>query len=354
MMRRFWLMVLIAGLVAMTLAQWPVFASFWDSAAGEVTISTSSFRTIATTVDIDPDTVNPESEGEFVTAYIELPEGWDVAEIDIDSVQLCFDDDCTRAEEHPTAVGDQDEDGIADRMVKFSRDAVVALLDGRTGDVTFEVRGKVLGSTFEGGDTIRVLDLHGSVEGTELATAEQPASGPSLPTIEYEVQPGDTLIDIAARFGTTVEVLIQLNGLEDADAIFYGATLSVPDGGGELGGGSNESDPSQEVAVPDTEPGSPAQAGSPGGEGVPELSEAPTDDSAGGQGSQEAQPATGEEPTSGPSLPTIEYEVQPGDTLIDIAARFGTTVEVLIQLNGLEDADAIFYGATLSVPNVGA
>ncbi|GAG29173.1 unnamed protein product, partial [marine sediment metagenome] len=50
---------------------------------------------------------------------------------------------------------------------------------------------------------------------------------------------------------------------------------------------------------------------------------------------------------------TIGYEVQPGDTLIDIAARFGTTVEALVQLNGLEDPNVILYGSTLNVPYVG-
>jgi hypothetical protein len=120
-----------------------------------------------------------------------------------------------------------------------------------------------------------------------------------------------------------------------------------------LDANGNESDPSGEVAVPDRESSPPTEADSLAGEGAPEPREAPIDDSGGGQGPQEAQPATAEELSSRPSLPIIEYQVQPGDTLIDIAARFGTTVEVLIQLNGLEDANVILYGSTLSVPDVG-
>jgi LysM repeat protein len=50
---------------------------------------------------------------------------------------------------------------------------------------------------------------------------------------------------------------------------------------------------------------------------------------------------------------TSEYQVQPGDTLWHIATRFGTTVEVLGELNGLEDPDVILYGSTLNVPYVG-
>jgi LysM repeat protein len=49
----------------------------------------------------------------------------------------------------------------------------------------------------------------------------------------------------------------------------------------------------------------------------------------------------------------MEYEVQPGDTLADIGARFGTAVEELVRLNRLQNANLIFYGSTLNVPYVG-
>ncbi len=68
---------------------------------------------------------------------------------------------------------------------------------------------------------------------------------------------------------------------------------------------------------------------------------------------EDAQPAAPQEPPPPPSAPPVEYEVQPGDTLIDTAARFGTTVEALVELNGLEDPDLILYGSTLNVPYVG-
>jgi len=115
----------------------------------------------------------------------------------------------------------------------------------------------------------------------------------------------------------------------------------------------NESDPSEEVVVPDTEPSPPTEADSLAGERDPEPSETPFDDSAGSQGAEDAQSTAAEEPTSPPSLPTIEYQVQPGDSLIDIAARFGTTVEELVRLNQLQTPNLILYGSTLNVPYVG-
>jgi len=198
---------------------------------------------IAATVDIDPDTLNPGSQGNFVTAYIELPEGYNVADIDVSTVTLGvegLDEASVPAEASPTEVGDHDADGTPDRMVKFSREAVVALLDGRTGDMTFRVRGKVSGSPFEGTDTIRVLDPQGGGGDAQPAAAEEPPSAPPMPTIEYEVRPGDTLWDIATRFGTTVEALVRLNRLQNANLILYGSTLNVPyvgqDGGGAPAG----------------------------------------------------------------------------------------------------------------------
>lgn len=212
-------------------------------AAYDVTGSSSpepfetGFWGIAASVHIDPDTLNPGSQGNFVMAYIELPEGYDVANIDVPTVTLEVQDGdggSVAAELSPTEVGDDDADGIPDRMVKFSREAVVALLDGRTGDMTFTVRGKVSGSPFEGTDTTRVRDSDGSAQEAESAAPQEPPPAPPMRRIEYEIQPGDTLTDIAARFGTTVEALVQLNGLQNPNRILYGRTLQVPsrpDGG---------------------------------------------------------------------------------------------------------------------------
>jgi len=68
---------------------------------------------------------------------------------------------------------------------------------------------------------------------------------------------------------------------------------------------------------------------------------------------EEAESAEAQEAPPPPSAPPVEYEVQPGDTLIDIAARFGTTVEELVRLNQLQTPNLILYGSTLNVPYVG-
>jgi len=121
---------------------------------------------VAATVDIKPDTLNTKDEGRWVTAYIELPDGYDVNDIDVDTVQLCFDkndngtfedNECVFANTKSTTVDDYDGDGIPDLMVKFDRQALIACLGNTTGDVTLTVSGEVAGLPFEGTDTITVI-----------------------------------------------------------------------------------------------------------------------------------------------------------------------------------------------------
>jgi parallel beta-helix repeat protein len=107
---------------------------------------------IRATIDLDPDTLNLRSGGRWITCYIELPEGHDVADIDISTVRLEGE---VQAEARPTQVGDSDDDEIPDLMVKFDRSAVQGLLE--VGDVELTVTGTVGLVNFQGSDTARVI-----------------------------------------------------------------------------------------------------------------------------------------------------------------------------------------------------
>ena len=50
------------------------------------------------------------------------------------------------------------------------------------------------------------------------------------------------------------------------------------------------------------------------------------------------------------SGPVFSYTLQEGDTLSLLAHRYGTTVRVLRELNGIDRPEMLFTGATLMIP----
>ena len=109
----------------------------------------------------------------------------------------------------------------------------------------------------------------------------------------YRVRRGDTLGRIAKRFGTTVDVLVAMNNIDQAHFIKPDQVLRVP--GGRMA----------------------------------------------------ASPAV-DEPVQ-PQKPR-HYRVRRGDTLGRIAKRFGTTVDVLVAMNNIDQAHFIKPDQVLRVP----
>jgi len=144
---------------------------------------------IPATIDIDPDTLNLGSKGEWITCYIELPGDHDVSDIDVSTVLL---NGIVEAESQPTEVGDYDSDGIPDRMVKFDRASVQDILEPGDEVEVIVTGGLAGGTSFGGTDTIRVID-EGNKAGQEISQdtfgLSQNYPNPFNPTttIEYSI-----------------------------------------------------------------------------------------------------------------------------------------------------------------------
>ena len=109
---------------------------------------TIEYPPIVATVDVDLDTLNLRSQGKWITAYLSLPEGYDVADIDSQSLRLNG--------EVPAAWSWIDEEHHV-LMIKFDFTAVAEILE--IGEAQITVTGIVAGDTkFEGMDVIKVID----------------------------------------------------------------------------------------------------------------------------------------------------------------------------------------------------
>ncbi len=69
----------------------------------------------------------------------------------------------------------------------------------------------------------------GTADGSVYAPPPPSNSGtPGTGYQTYTIQPGDTLLAIAARFNVNVYQLAQLNGIYNINVIYYGQTLRIP------------------------------------------------------------------------------------------------------------------------------
>ena len=121
----------------------------------------------------------------------------------------------------------------------------------------------------------------GGTTGTQKPTAQQGNT--------YTVKAGDTLSGIAAKYGTTYQVLAVYNGISDPNRISVGQVIKIPEKG--------------------------------------------------------TQKPTAQQGNT--------YTVKAGDTLSGIAAKYGTTYQVLAVYNGISDPNRISVGQVIKIPGNG-
>jgi LysM repeat protein len=167
----------------------------------------------------------------------------------------------------------------------------------------------------------------------------------------YTVQRGDTLFGIAVRFGTTVEALVERNPhIVDPALIFPGQQLVVPLDPDEIIPDTGEGEQLYTVVRGDTLSGIAVRFGTTV-DALMERNPHIVNPALIFPGQQIVVPDTPEDiiPDTGERL----YTVQPGDTLSEIAVRFGTTVPALMERNPqIFDPNLIFPGQQLIVPDV--
>lgn len=137
---------------------------------------------------------------------------------------------------------------------------------------------------------------------TETVT---PTLTPTPDTISYRVQRGDSLLGLATRFETTVELIMAVNEFESERDLVWGVDIQIPVGA--------PTSPGESALAPFGSPtGTPLALGGP-----------------------------------------LTYVVQEGDLLLTIAERFDTTVEALMAANDLTSPESLQVGQELVIPEGG-
>ena len=191
------------------------------------------------------------------------------------------------------------------------------------------------------------------------------------------VKQGETLSDIAARYGVSVDRLLQLNGIKDPKGLQIGTKLTVPGApsspsrGGSSQGGSSQGISSQGISSQGS--GGRGNYTVKSGETISEIADRYNISSErllelngirDPKGLQVGRRIT--VPTAGPAKPAkppvlpaitsaqgkaLSHTVRPGDTLSDIANTYGVPVEKIAALNGLKDPDNLVPDTQLKLRN---
>jgi LysM repeat protein len=161
-------------------------------------------------------------------------------------------------------------------------------------------------------------------------------------TVTYVVKTGDTLKNIARRYGTTWQAIAAANKLVNANLIYAGQTLIIFGGsgttmppGGQPNPGTYVVQAGDTLALIAAKFGTTWQAIA----AANNLVNANTIYT----GQRLMIP-------SAPARPPQSYVVKSGDTLFSIAMRYGTTVQVIQTANNLPNPNAIYAGQVLTIP----
>lgn len=155
------------------------------------------------------------------------------------------------------------------------------------------------------------------------------AGGTPTPAREvtYKMEAGDTVLALAARFGTTVEAIMKRNNISSPTDLKIGQELIIP---------------TTQTVLATTTP-TPTATATATRTATPSATATAT--------ATAARTATPAATTTPPTILTV-YTVQKGDNSFDIAGRFGVSVEDLAAANGKTVAQlaSIQIGDELKIP----
>lgn len=132
------------------------------------------------------------------------------------------------------------------------------------------------------GEEIKII-TNGVVQGNETRNTG---------SIIYTVKPGDTLWNISKNYGVTVNQIAQINNISNINLIYPGEKIRI---------------------------------------------------------TSISKPKSSQNHNITPPSTLINYIVKKGDTLSEIALRYGTTVQQIVNINGIQNANLIYVGQIIKI-----
>jgi len=154
----------------------------------------------------------------------------------------------------------------------------------------------------------------------------------------YVVQPGDSLSKIAVRHGVSVTALRDTNKLK-GEKILVGQKLVIPGGKTAEKKTVKPAAPAAAPAAPAVAPEAPVAVEAPAVPAMTEPAPAPAE-----------QPAAAPQPVLSSQDQPLDYTVQDGDTVENIAKLFIVRKEDIMRLNNLGPTDIVKPGQKIKIP----
>lgn len=183
---------------------------------------------------------------------------------------------------------------------------------------------------------------------SEIPTTESPNSETiNTESIYYTVQSGDTLYEIAARYGTTVQEIVDINNIANPNLIYPGETLRILTNSTVHG---SETRGTGSITYTVQRGNTLSQIASSYGvtvEHIVEMNDIQNPNLI--YPGEKLRITESTNTTLNPVLQNNYYTVQSGDTLSGIARRYGVTVQYLVDLNGISNPNLIYPGQLIKV-----
>ncbi len=165
------------------------------------------------------------------------------------------------------------------------------------------------------------------------------------------IQPGETLSDVASRYGTTASALARANGLANPDLVIAGTRLVISGNSGRVssggGRGGHVVQAGENLGSIAARYGTSASAlAQANGISNPNLVVAGTRLRVSGGGGSSSGSSSGGGRGG--------HVVQVGENLGSIAARYGTSASALAQANGISNPNFVVVGTRLRVSGTGS